>query len=188
MGFKTFTCVICGAECTKRNSLVYGEGRACKTHDEVVASEQAKKDSKKKDLLNDLLQSFKTTGSKTSTKEQILKWLEDKIETMRSLVNHVVSANHDLITMKEAKLINLDYTVTDEFVTEFMTLVVAHHDDGDWAIIKKAQKKPVQVQQNRTKKDKNDEREIHYRVKEHRGAKEAPRHKPSPKRKSSPRR
>lgn len=179
MGFKTFTCVICGAECTKRSSLVYGEGRACKTHNEVVASEQAKKDSKKKGLLNDLLQSFKTTEPKISTKEQILSWLENEVRTMRSLLGKVVSADRDLTLLKEAKLINLDYTVTDEFVTEFMMLIVAHHDDDDWAT-KKDRKKPVQ--QNHPKKDNDDEKEVRYRVKEHRGAKEAPRRKPSPRR------
>lgn len=179
MGFKTFTCVICGAECTKRSSLVYGEGRACKTHDEVVASEQAKKDSKKKGLLNDLLQSFKTTEPKISTKEQILSWLENEVRTMRSLLGKVVSADRDLTLLKEAKLINLDYTVTDEFVTEFMMLIVAHHDDDDWAT-KKDRKRPVQ--QSHPKKDKDDEKEVRYRVKEHRGAKEAPRRKPSPRR------
>lgn len=179
MGFKTFTCVICGAECTKRSSLVYGEGRACKTHDEVVASEQAKKDSKKKGLLNDLLQSFKTTEPKISTKEQILSWLENEVRTMRSLLGKVVSADRDLTLLKEVKLINLDYTVTDEFVTEFMMLIVAHHDDDDWAT-KKDRKKPVQ--QNHPKKDNDDEKEVRYRVKEHRGAKEAPRRKPSPRR------
>lgn len=179
MGFKTFTCVICGAECTKRSSLVYGEGRACKTHDEVVASEQAKKDSKKKGLLNDLLQSFKTTEPKISTKEQILSWLENEVRTMRSLLGKVVSADRDLTLLKEAKLINLDYTVTDEFVTEFMMLIVAHHDDDDWAT-KKDRKKPVQ--QNHPKKDNDDEKEVRYRVKEHRGAKEAPRRKSSPRR------
>lgn len=36
MGFKTFTCNICGKEnLTKRNSYVNGSGRACREHEEV---------------------------------------------------------------------------------------------------------------------------------------------------------
>ena len=44
MGFKTFTCVICGKEgITKPNSYAYGNGRACRCHQEVQEDFNKKK-------------------------------------------------------------------------------------------------------------------------------------------------
>lgn len=45
MGFKTFTCVICGKEgITKPNSYAYGNGRACRCHQEVQEDFNKKKE------------------------------------------------------------------------------------------------------------------------------------------------
>jgi len=44
MGFKTFTCVICGKEgLTKRNSYAYGDGRACREHQEACNEAELRK-------------------------------------------------------------------------------------------------------------------------------------------------
>ena len=44
MGFKTFTCVICGKEgITKPHSYAYGNGRACRCHQEVQEDFSKKK-------------------------------------------------------------------------------------------------------------------------------------------------
>lgn len=44
MGFQTFTCVICGKEgLTKRNSYAYGDGRACREHQEACNEAELRK-------------------------------------------------------------------------------------------------------------------------------------------------
>lgn len=40
---KTVTCVICGEQVTKRQSLAHGDGRACRTHEEVVRLKETDK-------------------------------------------------------------------------------------------------------------------------------------------------
>ena len=40
----TFTCVICGKEVSKRKSLEYNGGRACKTHEEAQIALARKKE------------------------------------------------------------------------------------------------------------------------------------------------
>ena len=48
MGFKTYTCVICGKEgITKPNSYAYGNGRACRCHEEVQEDFNKREEAKK---------------------------------------------------------------------------------------------------------------------------------------------
>ena len=183
MGFKTYTCVICGESVTKRNSYVHGEGRACRTHEEVIASQKESAESQVNGVLNAYLATYKEeVGVKTPKKDVLTKWLQDQVNWARSLINEIATADKDLKILKGANLITLQYEVTEEFVTKFMALIKAHKEDTDWM------KKPSKPDQNtsthhhKPSVKKDDEDEVRFQVKERRGAKEAPRRKPSPKR------
>lgn len=183
MGFKTYTCVICGESVTKRNSYVHGEGRACRTHEEVIASQKESAESQVNGVLNACLTFYKEeVGVKTPKKDAITKWLQDQINWTRSMIGEIVSADGDLKILKGANLITLQYEVTDEFVTKFMALIEAHKDDTDW--VKKTHKpnQNTSAHHHKPSTKEDDEKEVRFRVKERRGAKEAPRRKPSPKR------
>ena len=183
MGFKTYTCVICGESVTKRNSYVHGEGRACRTHEEVIASQKESAESQVNGVLNTYLDTYKVeVGVKTPKKNVLTKWLQDQINWTRSRVSEIVSANRDLKILKGANLITLQYEVTEEFVTKFMALIEAHKEDTDW--VKKTHKpnQNTSTHHHKPSVKKDDEDEVRFRVKERRGAKEAPRRQPSPKR------
>lgn len=183
MGFKTYTCVICGESVTKRNSYVHGEGRACRTHEEVIASQKESAESQVNGALNGCFAIYKgEVGVKTPKKDILTKWLQDQINWMRSMAHIVVPIDRDLKILKGANLITLQYEVTEEFVTKFMALIKAHKEDTDW--VKKTHKpnQNTSIHHHKPSTKEDDEKEVRFRVKERRGAKEAPRRKPSPRR------
>lgn len=55
MGFKTFTCVVCGKEVTKPNSYTYRNGRACRDHQEVKEAFELKKEMKKREEVHEVI-------------------------------------------------------------------------------------------------------------------------------------
>lgn len=56
MPIKTVTCCICGKEITKRKSLKIGEGRACRSHPEVAAFVEEKKEEDLNKMVGEKLQ------------------------------------------------------------------------------------------------------------------------------------
>ena len=183
MGFKTYTCVICGESVTRRNSYVHGDGRACRTHEEVIASQKESAESQVNGVLNAYLATYKVeVGVKTPKKDVLTKWLQDQVNWARSLINEIATADKDLKILKGANLITLHGEVTEEFVTKFMALIEAYKEDTDW--VKKTHKPNQNTSPHHHKPStkKDDDKEVRFRVKERRGAKEAPRRKPSHKR------
>lgn len=61
MPAKTVVCNICGDEVSKRKSLAFGDGRACRQHDEVV---QALEEQKRKLQEQRALQNYKEEGKR----------------------------------------------------------------------------------------------------------------------------
>lgn len=68
MGFKTFTCKICGLEgITKRNSfslksLGIGEGRACRIHEQVIKAVKDQEDKKLDEKVFEIMQVISLTA------------------------------------------------------------------------------------------------------------------------------
>lgn len=178
MGFQTFTCVICGESCTRRTSKRYGEGRACNKHDEVQTDQNNKLVEREKTALLEILKFFKQSGGKKHpVKDTVSNFLRAFIKTARETIKDSALCGKLLTVLKETKLIDLNYTVSDVFVEKFMELIKEHESDTDWDAAKKQNVKAAPVRKShRIKKDDDD---VVYRVKEHRGAKEAPRRKAS---------
>lgn len=51
---KTVTCAICGEQVSKRKSLAYKDGRACRVHDEVEQDQKDKKFQSRRETLEHL--------------------------------------------------------------------------------------------------------------------------------------
>ena len=183
MGFKTYTCVICGESVTKRNSYVHGDGRACRTHEEVIVSQKEIAECQVNRVLDAYFAIYKgEVGVKTPKKDVLTEWLQTQTNWTRSMVNEIATADKDLKILKGANLITLHGEVTEEFVTKFMALIETHKEDTDW--VKKTHKpnQNTHTHHHKPSTKKDDDKEVRFRVKERRGAKEAPRRKPSPKR------
>ena len=52
MAGKVVSCIICGDEVSKRKSLAFGEGRACRSHQEVIDMVEAKEEEFRSEQLN----------------------------------------------------------------------------------------------------------------------------------------
>ena len=177
MGFQTFTCVICGESCTRRTSKRYGEGRACNKHEEVQTDLQNKAFERVMLVFNDMLSEYKQHVSKKHpVKDKLKTWLQDGYVKQLIVTKDEISQSNKFLTiLKESKLVDLSYTVSDDFVTRAMAHIIKHEEDPDWENYTKVGHKPKQV--NKPQRSKEDEKEVRFRIKEHRGAKEAPRRK-----------
>lgn len=181
MGFQTFTCVICGESCTRRTSKRYGEGRACNKHEEVQTAMNDKLLEQEKWVLQIILRDYKeVVGRKHPVKDKLKDFLQDQVKVLRATINELSLSSKKLTIMKETKLIDLNYVVSDAFVEKTMNIIKEHESDDDWETVKKHDSKPKQA--HKPRQSKEDDKEHNVRIKEHRGAKEAPRRKASDKR------
>lgn len=181
MGFQTFTCVICGESCTRRTSKRYGEGRACNKHEEVQTAINDKLLEQEKWVLQIILRDYKgVVGEKHPVKDKLKEFLQDRVKVLRATINELPLSDKKLTIMKEAKLIDLKYNVSDEFVEKTMNIIKEHESDDDWKPVEKHNSKPKQTLKPR--QNKEEDKEYNVRIKEHRGAKEVPRRKASDKR------
>ena len=81
MGFQTFSCVVCGESVTRRTSFQYGNGRACRKHQEVLDDQQAKQDALLKCAILDVFDRYKkTVGIKHPNKAKLKEWLEAHVQ------------------------------------------------------------------------------------------------------------
>lgn len=181
MGFQTFTCVICGESCTRRTSKRYGEGRACNKHEEVQTAINDKLLEQEKWVLQIILRDYKeVVGEKHPVKDKLKEFLQDQVKVLRATINELPLSDKKLTIMKEAKLIDLKYNVSDEFVEKTMNIIKEHESDDDWKPVEKHNSKPKQT--HKPRQNKEEDKEYNVRIKEHRGAKEVPRRKASDKR------
>lgn len=186
MGFQTFTCVICGESITRRNSKRFGEGRACNKHEEVVEDLKSKAQLRTQSVLKDALKEYKINiGKKHPVKDKLQVWLEEHyVRFLLTTKDEFKRSDENLTILKEAGYITLQYQTTEQFVDAMMNIIKEHENDDDWETIRKEAKTGPKSEKakriERKVRDKKDE-DHNYRVKEHRGAKEAPRRKPSPK-------
>ena len=197
MGYQTFTCVICGESCTRRTSKRYKEGRACNKHQEVQDDQQAKQDALLKSAILDVFYSYKkTVGIKHPNKAKLKEWLEAYVQALRTSALELVSADKTLSLYKTTGMITLKYEVSDKFVDILCDIIKARQEDTDWvdvAALKREYKAkqreldkgnhPKSEKDKRTVTAQGGEEDTHrYKLKERRGAKEAPRRKATPKR------
>lgn len=181
MGFQTFNCVICGESCTRRTSKQYGEGRACNKHEEVQTAMKDKLLEQEKWVLQIILRDYKQVGGKKHPVKDTLKvFLQAQVKVLRATVRELPLSSKKLTIMKEMKLIDLNYNVSDEFVEKTMHIIKEHESDDDWETIKKHETKPKPT--NKPRQNKEDDKDHNVRIKERRGAKEVPRRKASDKR------
>ena len=178
MGFQTFTCVICGASCTRRTSKRYKDGRACNTHSEVQEEQQEKTNQLLKTELINLFTHYRdNVGIKHPDKEKLKEWINSYITELRSKLTESVAADRSLSLYKTSGLITLQYEVTDKFVSILSDIIKAHEEDTNW-VDKKALKKEYRSMKAKKPERKTTDQsseEASYKIKEHRGAKEAPR-------------
>ena len=132
MGFQTFSCVICGESVTRRTSFQYGNGRACRKHQEVLDEQKKKLDDRLDREFITILKEYKKSGMKTPTKDYMRIWLVKWIDGLRQVVDTVASANKGLSLYKETGLITLQYSVSDQFVSRMLDLIKTHANDDDW--------------------------------------------------------
>lgn len=181
MGFQTFTCVICGESCTRRTSKRYGEGRACNKHEEVQTAMKDKLLVREKWVLQSILRVYKkVVGKKHPVKDKLKKFLQDEVDVLRATINEISLSDKKLTIMKETKLIDANCMVSDTLVEKVMNLIKEHESDDDWKPAEEHNSKPKQT--HKPRQNKEDDKEHNVRIKEHRGAKEVPRHKASDKR------
>lgn len=177
MGFQTFTCVICGESCTRRTSKRYGEGRACNKHEEVQTELRDKAFERVMLVFKDMLSEYKQQIRKKHPVKNILKtWLQDDYVKQLIVTKDVIPQSNKFLTiLKESRMVDLSYTVSDGFVARAMDYIIRHEEDPDWENYTKVGHKPKQA--NKPQRSHEDEKEVRFRIKEHRGAKEAPRRK-----------
>lgn len=194
MGFQTFSCVICGESCTRRNSKQYKEGRACSSHQEVQDDQNAKQEALlKQEILNVFLRYKKTVGIKNPNKTKLKEWLKTYTLELRSNIKESASADKALSLYKSTGMLSLSYDVSDKFVNTLYDLIKVRQDDPDWidaAALKKEYKakkrefekdnrpESEKAKHNADVQDKSDDAPG-YKFKERRGAKEVPRRRPS---------
>ena len=181
MGFQTFTCVICGESCTRRTSKRYGEGRACNKHQEVQDDQQKHITDQLNRELSKILSMYKAgVGKKHPVKDKLREWLANTVVGQwRKDLQELPYADKVLTLFKQTGLISIQYEVMDDFVNKMMELIKVHENDDDWETLRKEAK----AHAPKSEKAKHIEREVkakrdedhNFKVKERRGAKEAPR-------------
>lgn len=181
MGFQTFTCVICGESCTRRTSKRYGEGRACNKHQEVQDDQQKHITDQLNHELLKILRMYKVgVGKKHPVKDKLKEWLSNTVVGQwRKDLQELPYADKVLTLFKQTGMISIQYEVSDDFVNKMMELIKDHENDDDW----EALRKEARASAPKSEKAKRIEREVKakrdedrdFKVKEHRGAKEAPR-------------
>ena len=141
MGFQTFICTICGESVTRRNSFQYGQGRACRKHEEVITDQKKKVD----DLLNKYLKGVltiyrSTVGNKQPSKELMRDWLEKYIRALQKACFKTdednakdktnLLASKELSHYKKTGMITTQYFVTDLFVDRMIEMVTNDSEEN----------------------------------------------------------
>lgn len=116
MGFRTYTCVICGEQVTKPRSYAYGEGRACRSHEEVQKDQIEKFQGQLKAVYAKLAEGFK--GTSPEDLNEVLKHITASLKHMLDEIHDRREYKPILSLLKQAKMIGHDYSVSSDLINQ----------------------------------------------------------------------
>jgi len=126
---KTFNCVICDQEVSKRKSLAYGDGRACRDHENVIKMVQEIKNSKAQKRLDEKIKSSSWEWTKILIIEQYrVYWSMYNLSLARV---HLRSFLHKLDKKKRDEiyeLIEKAEPMTQEEITKSLITYMHFHE------------------------------------------------------------
>ncbi len=125
---KTVTCVICGQEVSKRKSLAYSDGRACRDHEDVIKMVQEIKNSKAQKRLDEKIKSSSWEWTKILIVEQYrVYWSMYNQMTARVYLSSILHKLHKDERKEIRELVaNAEPMTPDEITKSLMTYMHFH--------------------------------------------------------------